>query len=232
MVPVIQLQIGVLFGEPEIFNVILDTSFAGLILHSAQCDLCEGVKLYTAPYQSSLLSHTPSYFTYQNNGLDFQFSSRHLSGFRYQDRICLPTIPQPTPENTFSEDETEPLCIDSFRFVASMIPMGLPAKIDGVLGIGSIAEDAIGDPLVQHLENKRLIGYSAVSMYFGTEFKKQVRIGHMNHDLIKESDEVHWIAQAREFASVQRVIVGRKEVQLGSSLQVKLNPSTPFIIVP
>jgi hypothetical protein len=57
-----------------------------------------------------------------------------------------------------------------------------------VLGIGPKSDGTKGDAIVQLLEDKRIIGYSAVSMFFGHEFHSQIRLGKMNPDLIKADD--------------------------------------------
>lgn len=120
--------------------------------------------------------------------------------------------------------------MDDFRFTASLLPLSLPSSIDGVLGIGPAGNRVIGDPLVQLLEDTRVIGYSAVSLFLGNP-QKQMRLGHMNPDLINSDDSLHWIAQDVEFANVSRLFIGRRQVPI-KPLTIKLNPSTPFIVLP
>lgn len=42
-------------------------------------------------------------------------------------------------------------CIDEFKFMGSLFPLGLPSGIDGVLGIGDVLDIVIGDSLAKKL---------------------------------------------------------------------------------
>lgn len=144
-------------STPQIYNVILDSSFAGLVVHGSQCDECKNSMLYQPPTSLNKVSSNPVHFNFDNNGLMFDFGSRVVEGFIFKDRVCLPTLDQDDPKD----------CLDDFKFIATISPLGLPVDIDGVLGIGPKTQGTLADPFVQYLEDKRIIGYSAVSMYFG-----------------------------------------------------------------
>lgn len=42
-------------------------------------------------------------------------------------------------------------CIDEFKFIASLFPLGLPSGVDGVLGIGDVVGTVIGDSITKKL---------------------------------------------------------------------------------
>lgn len=53
----------------------------------------------------------------------------------------------------------------------------------------------------------------------------------MNAEFINPEDELHWFAQSKEFTSINRLILGRREL-VTQPLTIKLNPATPFTILP
>jgi hypothetical protein len=155
-VPVISLQIGVVGLNPQVFNVLIDSSFAGLLLHSSQCSDCNGPMLYTPSSKKNQISNSVANFEWVNQGLQ-QMSTYQLSGFNFKDRVCIPT----------KDASLQKLCMDDLKFTASLFPMNLPANVDGVLGVGPSQNNVIGDPLLKLLEERRIIGYSAFSLFFG-----------------------------------------------------------------
>ena len=73
--------------------------------------------------------------------MNLDFTTVNSSGFNYKDRICLSTLDAINPK----------YCIDEFKFIGSLFPVGLPSGIDGVLGIGDVLGTVIGDSLSKKL---------------------------------------------------------------------------------
>jgi hypothetical protein len=94
--------------------------------------------LYQPPSSMNKVSTDPVQVNFKPNGLSFEFDSRSVEGFLYKDRVCLPTL----------DPDDQIICLDNLKFIATIMPLGLPVDIDGVLGIGPKTMGTLGDPFV------------------------------------------------------------------------------------